>query len=420
MNYDHLRESSQGGRSILLSTREDIAQIIRSSFDDVVVKPGKRALALVILTEDDSSLLLEVMKKGALYNYPDIVLFYVPSSEVIEQLNKKEYAGGHIELEGEKACYFRSKRRLTTNIPWQEDNDIIKSLADEGEYQEAINIIDGVQSEDRHMHILNYQRSRCCYNVKDIEGGLTATNAVSLSLHASVKFRTSVMGNFPYYVRKSLRPSRTISLPNKKRTSYTGNLFVASDDKSLIQCSWKGTRVTEGDKLCNLVNADYRIFEGEVYNGNFVFSVGSTSSSEEERIITPESRTVKGVLFRDENGDVDGVVSWQPLTLHSGKKYERDSENWSEFRSCTYGIPYREGNLFIVVIEVDGKRYHRFVYLTPFSRKCSLPIYFDPLIQVDVVSFEKIDDEYVLSYRNLTTGVSCIAWYDEKRINKHI
>lgn len=420
MNYDHLRESSQRGHSILLSTRDDVTQAIRSSFDSVVVKNGKKALALAVLTEADSPLLLEVVKKGALYNYPDLVVFYVPPADVLELLKKKEYEGGHIELEDEKACYFRSKRRRVTDLPWQEENATIESLASEGEHQEAMDTIDGVQCEERNLHILDFHRSRCSYHVEDVEGGLAATNSVSLSVHASSKYRTAVMGNFSFYVKKSLRPSRTLSLLNGKRTSYTRNLFVSSDDKSLTQCSWKGTRVVEGDKLCDLVDADYRIFEGNVYNNNFVFSMSESSSSSEERIISPDSRDVKGILFRDENGEVDGIVRWQPLTLHSGKKYERDNENWSEFRSCTYGIPYREGSLFIVLIEANNKRYHRFVHLTSFSRKCSLPIFFDPLAQVDIISFEKIEDEYILSYRNLLTGASCIAWYDEKRINKHI
>lgn len=406
MNFDHLRESTQMGQSVLLSTKEEVTQAIRSSFDSVIEKPGKAPIALAVLG-DDSPLLAEVVKKGALCNYPDLALFYDPSAEMLEVLKKKDYIGGMVELEGQKVNYFRSKRRRAIPLSWNEENETIKSLADEGEYQEALNMVDGMEVEERNRVILDFHRSRCMFYVKQDEAGLKATNIASLSIHNDTKHRLVALSNFPHYIKKTLRASRILSIPRGKRMSYTGEKFVSVCDKGILtDCTWEGTKVVESEGTTHLGSNDYRVFEGEVYTPHFILHDG-----------TLQQREVKGCLFRHE-GEVDGVLTWQPLKLHSGKQYERDNENWSDFISCTPGIPFKEGTLFIVLSIVDGKRYHRFVYITETSRSCSIPVFLDAMAQVDIVSIAKVEEEFVISYHNLLTRAACVAWYDAKRIEK--
>jgi hypothetical protein len=406
MNFDHLRESTQMGYSILLSTRDDVTEAIRSSFDEVIERPWKKPIALVVLGED-SSLLMEVVKKGALCNYPDFALFYEPSAEVLELLKKKDYVGGMVELEGQKVYYCRSKRRRTIPLTWDEENETIKSLAGEGEYQEALDLVDSMQVEERNRVILDFHRSRVLFYLKKDEEGLKATNIASLSVYNDTKHRIAALSNFPHYVKKTLRASRIISFPRSKRMSYTAEKFVAVCDKGILsECTWEGTRFVESEGITHLGSNDYRVFEGEVYTPNFTLRDG-----------TLQQREIKGCLFRRE-GEIDSVLTWQPLKLHSGKQYERDNENWSDFISCTPGIPYKEGTLFIILCISEKKRYHRFVYITEFSRSCSIPIFLDAMAQVEIVSISKIEEEFVISYRNLLTGASCVAWYDAKRIEK--
>lgn len=412
MNYDHLRESTHAGSSTLLSTRDDITLIIRSSFDKIVQAPGKRPLALAILSPETSQLLSEIVKRGALHNYPDIVTSVAPSDEEKALLEKKEYVGGSLTLEGETLFYFRSKRRRNVPVSWKEELDIVSSLASEGDYQEALNIMDEMNVEERNQHTLNYYRSQCCFYVEKKDQGLEATNSVALSLYNDSLHRSSVMKSFPFYVTKALKASRVLSVPRGNKMALTEKIFVGVSEKGEVyRNSLAGTRVEKTKTTTVLPSTDFTVFGGRIYDKSLCYDVQLGS----EKPVS--ARTVQGALFVS-NGELDGVVSWQPITLHSGKKYARDEQNWSEFQSCTPGIPYKEGSLFIVRIVAENKSYYRLVYLTETTRHCSLPIFIDPIAQVDIISIDHFGDEFVISYQNSLTKAACVAWYDKNKIEK--
>lgn len=404
-NLDHFREAAHVGFSILL-TDSDKFRNLHSSFDEVVSTAGSHPLALVALEQSNEPLVRKVVGRGAVYGYPDIVLINQEIDDTfITFMTEKEYVGRKIAVGNDSLLYFRSKRRVEMAPTWQFQSQRILALSNEKEYASVMEIIDDLRVETRNEWYLDFFRSQCCFYLDRKQEGLDATNRVSLSLFTTQAKRNQVMSNFSSYITTSVPNSRVISYRGDKRIALTQEMIVAVDSTGMLH---GGTSDERGrlsfEPIVNL---------GDEFKGFLVH---------DRTVYSSKSLFIDGILKDREPGipyNEGYITSFHPLTIN-GRPGNNAEENWSEFQGVTGGIPYGEGYLFIVRITANEKYYYRFVYLEGDNARCTLPFFVDPLGQVDIVSLSFIDGEFVLSYYNLLTKTSCIAYYTPETIDSFV